>query len=78
MNTTVNTTPQLEALNNALQYFGLKNINIHEKQYSDKRKKVSKFFLQNGAETISPVLDYNEMNHFILGMGTMQKLTFNK
>ena len=72
------TITQLEALNNALQYFGLKNINIHEKQYSDKRKKVSKFFLQNGAETISPVLDYNEMNHFILGMGTMQKLIFNK
>ena len=71
------TITQLEALNNALQYFGLKNINIHEKQYSDKRKKVSKFFLQNGAETISPVLDYNEMNHFILGMGTMQKLTIN-
>ena len=72
------TITQLEALNNALQYLGLKNINLHEKQYSDKRKKVSKFFLQNGAKTISPVLDYNEMNHFILGMGTMQKLTFNK
>ena len=72
------TKTQLEALNNALQYFGLKNINIHEKQYSDKRKKVSKFFLQQGAETISPVLDYNEMNHFILGMGAMQKLTINK
>ena len=72
------TITQLEALNNALNYFGLKNINLHEKQYSDKRKKVSKFFLQNGAETISPVLDYNEMNHFILGMGAMQELTNNK
>ena len=72
------TNTQLEALNNALQYFGLKNINIHEKQYSDKRKKVSKFFLQQGAATISPVLDYNEMNHFILGMGAMQRLTIKK
>ena len=72
------TNTQLEALNNALSYFGFKNIILHEKQYSDKRKKVSKFFLQQGAKTISPVLDYNEMNHFILGMGTMQKLTFNK
>ena len=71
------TNKQLEALNNALNYFGLKNVILHEKQYSDKRKKVSKFFLQQGAETISPVLDYNEMNHFILGMGTMQKLTIN-
>ena len=72
------TISQLEALNNALQYFGFKNVILHEKQYSDKRKKVSKFFLQQGSETISPVLDYNEMNHFILGMGTMQKLTTNK
>ena len=72
------TNTQLEALNNALQYFGFKNIILHEKQYSDKRKKVSKFFLQQGAETISPVLDYNEMNHFILGMSTMQKITTNK
>ena len=72
------TISQLEALNNALQYFGFKNVILHEKQYSDKRKKVSKFFLQQGSGTISPVLDYNEMNHFILGMGTMQKLTTNK
>ena len=72
------TNTQLEALNNALNSFGLKNIILHEKQYSDKRKKVSKFFLQQGAKTISPVLDYNEMNHFILGMDTMQKLTINK
>ena len=72
------TNTQLEALNNSLSYFGLKNVILHEKQYSDKRKKVSKFFLQDGAKTISPVLDYNEMNHFILGMGTMQKLTNNE
>ena len=72
------TIKQLEALNNALNYFGFKNINLHEKQYSDKRKKVSKFFLQQGAETISPVLNYNEMNCFILGMSIMQNLTIKK
>ena len=71
------TTTQLEALNNALSYFGLKNIILHEKQYNDKRKKVSKFFLQQGVKTISPVLTYNEMNCFILGMGAMQRLTNN-
>ena len=71
----MNAQQQREALENALNSFGLKNVILHEKQYSDKRKNVSKFFLQDGAETISPVLDYNEMNHFILGMGTMQKLT---
>ena len=72
------TSTQLDALNNSLSYFGFKNINLHEKQYSDKRKKVCKFFLQQGVKTISPVLNYNEMNHFILGMSTMQKLTINK
>ena len=72
------TIKQLEALNNALNYFGFKNINLHEKQYNDKRKKVSKFFLQQGAKTISPVLTFNEMNCFILGMSTMQNLTNNK
>ena len=71
------TITQLEALNNALQYLGLKNINLHEKQYNDKRKKVIRFFLQDGAKTISPVLNYNEMNNFILGMRTMQNLTNN-
>ena len=69
---------QLDALNNSLSYFGFKNINLHEKQYSDKRKKVSKFFLQQGAKTISPVLNYNEMNNFILGMRTMQNLNFQE
>ena len=71
------TTAQLEALNNSLSHFGLKNIILHEKQYSDKRKKVSKFFLQQGVKTISPVLNYKEMNCFILGMGAMQRLTNN-
>ena len=68
------TSTQLEALNNALDYFGFKNINLHEKQYSDKRKKVSKFFLQQGAETISPVLDYENMNYFIMGMGASKRI----
>ena len=74
----MNAQQQMEALQNALNSFGLTNIILHEKQYSDKRKKVSKFFLQQGVKTISPVLDYNEMNHFILGMGAMQELTNNK
>ena len=69
------TTAQLNALNNALNYFGLKNIILHEKQYSDKRKKVIRFFLQQGEKRISTLLTYNEMNCFISGMGAMQRLT---
>lgn len=72
------TTTQLDALNNALSYFGLKNINIYEKQYSDNRKKVIRFFLQQGEKRISPLLTYNEMNCFILGMGAVKELTNNK
>ena len=72
------TITQLEALNNALNYFGFKNINLHEKQYNDKRKRISRFFLQQGENRISPLLTYNEMNCFILGMGTMKRLTNNK
>ena len=68
------TSTQLDALNNSLSYFGFKNINLHEKQYSDKRKKVSKFFLQQGATRISPELNYNEMNNFIAGMRTMKTI----
>ena len=70
----MNAQQQREALENALSYFGLKNVILHEKQYSDKRKKVSKFFLQQGAETISPVLDYENMNYFIMGMGASKKI----
>ena len=72
----MNSQQQREALENALSYFGLKNVILHEKQYSDKRKKVSKFFLQQGAETISPVLDYENMNYFIMGMGASKKINY--
>ena len=65
----MNAKQQREALENALIYFGLKNVILHEKQYSDKRKKVSKFFLNNGFQTISPVLSYELMNIFIMGIG---------
>ena len=71
------TITQLDALNNSLSYFGLKNINLYEKKYSDNRKRVSKFFLQQGEKRISPLLTYNEMNCFILGMSIMQNLTNN-
>ena len=72
------TSTQLDALNNSLSYFGLKNINIYEKKYSDNRKKVIRFFLQQGEKRISPLLTYNEMHGFILGIGTMERIRNNK
>ena len=70
----MNVLQQRQALQNALNSFGLKNVILLEKQYSDKRKKVSKFFLQDGAETISPVLSYENMNSFIMGMGAHKRI----
>ena len=70
----MNAIQQREALENALNSFGLKNVILHEKQYSDKRKKVSKFFLQQGAETISPVLSYENMNCFIMGIAANKRI----
>lgn len=54
-----------EALQNAANGIGL---TVHEKHTQDKRKTVGRHFLtdQNGT-TISPILDYEQMNHFILG-----------
>ena len=70
----MNAQQQRQALQNALNSFGLKNVILLEKQYSDNRKKVSKFFLQDGAETISPVLSYENMNCFIMGMGAYKRI----
>lgn len=74
----MNAQQQMEALNNALNSFGLTNLTLYPKISEDKRNKVSKFFLQQGVKTISPVLNYNEMNCFILGMGAVKELTNNK
>ena len=40
----------------------------------DKREKTPKFFLNNGLKTISPVLSYENMNIFIMGMGAYKKI----
>jgi hypothetical protein len=56
---------QLQALNNAANSIGLK---VFEKFVQDKRKTITKYFVQNGINTISPVLDYNNCNMFLLGI----------
>lgn len=47
---------------------------VHIKKDEDKRKTVNKYFLTRNGETVSPDLDYNQMNHFILGWLEGQKL----
>ena len=72
------TNTQLEALNNAVVSMNLEGLEVLQYIQHDNRKKIGKFFLRLNGTSISPILNYNEMNHFILGMSKMQKLTFNK
>ena len=70
----MNAQQQMEALQNALNSFGLTNLTVYPKNSEDKRLKTPKFFLNNGFQTISPVLSYENMNSFIMGMGAIKKI----
>ena len=71
------TITQLEALNNAVASMNLEELEVHQYIQHDNRKKIGKFFLRLNGTSISPTLNYDNMNHFILGMSTMQNLTNN-
>ena len=58
---------ELTALQNAADSVQLSGLQVHEKIFEDKRKS-NKYFLQYGNNTISPVLDYSNLTHFILGI----------
>ena len=70
----MNAIQQREALENALNSFGLTNLTVYHKLSQDKREKKPKFFLNNGFQTISPFLSYENMNSFIMGMGASKKI----
>ena len=70
----MNAQQQMEALQNALNSFGLTNLTLYPKISEDKRLKTPKFFLNNGFQTISPVLDFEKMNCFIMGMGAYKRI----
>ena len=70
----MNAKQQREALENALNSFGLTNLTVYPKISEDKRLKTPKFFLNNSFQTISPVLSYELMNIFIMGMGASKKI----
>lgn len=55
---------QLEALNNAAKTIGGV---VHEKVFEDRRKTSKYYFLTINNVTQSPVLNYENMNHFLLG-----------
>lgn len=55
---------ELQSLQNAANVVGL---TVYEKHQEDKRKTLKKYFANNGNETVSPVLDYEQLNYFLLG-----------
>lgn len=63
---------ELEALQNAAAGLGL---TIHQKYPNDKRQTLKRYFAQRDKETVSPVLDYEQLNHFLVGWIRGQKQT---
>ena len=68
---------QLEALINHANSTELEGLKVHDNFSQDKRKTVKKFFLTLHGTTISPVLNYDNMNHFILGFSKAKKILIN-
>ena len=58
---------EIQALQNAADSVKLPGLQVHAKIFEDKRKS-KKYFLQYGNRTLSPVLDYSNLTHFILGI----------
>jgi hypothetical protein len=66
---------ELTALQNATSSIRVFGIKVNEKYIEDKRKKKKMYFLTIFGNSISPVLDYDNMNHFILGFSKAITLT---
>lgn len=58
---------ELQALQNAVNSTKLDGLTIHEVYSEDRRKSVKRFMLRLNHCQYSPVLNYNDMTHFILG-----------
>lgn len=66
---------ELQALQNAANKM---NLTICEWHNEDNRKTIKKYFAKINGKTISPILDYETLNHFILGYSKAQSETFNQ
>lgn len=65
---------ELEALQNAVTSVNLEGLKIRQVYSEDNRKKINRFTLDLNGLVISPVLNYDKMNHFILGFSKAKKL----
>ncbi len=65
---------QLQALQNMANSANSR-ITVHLRPYyDDKRRTVPKFYANIGNVTISPTLDYSNLNHFLLGYSSAAKI----
>lgn len=63
---------QQEPLQNAINYNNL-DVKLNIWCYEDKRKQSQFYLTDKKGNSISPKLDYDNMNHFILGFSTALK-----
>jgi len=63
-------TTEQEALQNAANDLG---IEIRIKYQEDKRRTVNRYFAMYNGTSVSPILDYEQMNYFLLGWRNAKK-----
>jgi hypothetical protein len=69
------TTEELQALQNSAENLKIEGLNVVEFLPSNRRVGVKKYTLSLKGTGISPVLDYDKMNHFLLGMHRMKEIS---
>lgn len=72
------TTEELQALKNSAANLNIAVLTVRKWFSADKRKTNGKYFLTHCGNTISPVLNYDQMNHFLLGMHRMKEILTDK
>jgi len=72
------TQTELQALQNVANATNIIGLTIYERLTNDKRRTTKKYFAHiSEYGTISPNLDYEQLNHFLHGMNKGIKLTNN-
>lgn len=66
---------EIQALQNAVNSCAaLTGMRVNEKMQNDRRRTVKYYFLSLNGTSVSPSLDYENMNHFIHGILTATKI----
>lgn len=65
---------ELKALENHVESLQIDGLNVKEWQEQDKRKTSKKYIVSINSQSISPILDYENMNVFLLGLGRAETI----